>query len=146
MDTGIQELIVDLKVISLIEPNGKLYLNHGSFALETNSFLLPIKRYLYTSFGGARPLGAYDINRYTICQKIHSRVNELESLLKTKEISQDWIKHEIAKMITPLRKGLYNLQQTYITDSQIRASLDLIISLVEHIGNAYFKDYNTSEE
>ena len=145
MDITIQELIVDLKVISLIEPNGKLYLNHGSFALEINSFLLPIKRYLYTSFGGARPLGAYDINRYTICQKIHNRVNELESLLKNKQISQDWIKHEIAKMIKPMRKGLYNLQQTYITDSQIRASLDLIISLVEHIGNAYFTEYNPEE-
>ena len=43
MDTTIQELIVDLKVISLIEPNGKLYLNHGSFALETNSFLIAHK-------------------------------------------------------------------------------------------------------
>ena len=89
MDTATQELIVDLKVISLIEPNGKLYLNHGSFALESNSFLLPLKRYLY------------DINRYTICQKIHNRINELESLLKNKQIPEEWIKCEIAKMITP---------------------------------------------
>ena len=134
MDTSTQEIIVDLKVISLIEPNGKLYLHHGAFALESNSFLLPIKRYLY------------DINRYTICQRIHNRICELESLFKHKQITEDWIKVEIARMITPMRKGLYNLQQTYVSDSQIRAFLDLILALVEHIGNTYLSDYTIQTE
>ena len=130
MDTNIEDLLVDIKILTMIGPNGKLYIHNGIFALEPMSIFAPIKRYLY------------NINRYTICLRIKHRISELENLLKHNHIKDEWVKHEMCKMMGPLKQGISNLQETYIQDSQINATLDLVISNINHISSVYLSLYD----
>lgn len=133
MQTNIQDIIVDLKVLAMIEPNGKVWVKNGRFALEPASIILPLKRYMY------------NINRYTICQNISNRVCDLEHCFVLDCVKDDWMKYEIHKTIEPVKQGLFNLQQTYLGDSQITAILDITIARVNHIAEAYLNIYQSSE-
>lgn len=128
MEESIQELLIDLKIISMVEPNGKLYMQGGNLALEPVSLWQPVRRYLSNS------------NRNIVSQKIKQRIVELETLLKDKQIKQDWILREIYIMFEPLKNGLCNLQQTYVNDSQIQAAFSLFLARLENIENLYFKE------
>ena len=128
MEESIQELLIDLKIISMVEPSGKLYMQGGNLALEPVSLWQPVRRYLSNS------------NRNIISQKIKQRIVELETLLKDKQIKQDWILREIYIMFEPLKNGLCNLQQTYVNDSQIQAAFSLFMARLENIEKLYFKE------
>lgn len=128
MEESIQELLIDLKIISMVEPSGKLYMQGGNLALEPVSLWQPVRRYLSNS------------NRNIISQKIKQRIVELETLLKDKQIKQDWILREIYIMFEPLKNGLCNLQQTYVNDSQIQAAFSLFLARLENIEKLYFKE------
>lgn len=62
MDESIQELLIDLKIISMVEPSGKLYMHDGNLALEPVSIWQPLRRYLSNS------------NRSVVSQKIKQRI------------------------------------------------------------------------
>lgn len=128
MEESIQELLIDLKIISMVEPSGKLYMQGGNLALEPVSLWQPVRRYLSNS------------NRNIVSQKIKQRIVELETLLKDKQIKQDWILREIYIMFEPLKNGLCNLQQTYVNDSQIQAAFSLFLARLENIEKLYFKE------
>lgn len=128
MEESIQELLIDLKIISMVEPSGKLYMQGGNLALEPVSLWQPVRRYLSNS------------NRNIVSQKIKQRIVELETLLKDKQIKQDWILREIYIMLEPLKNGLCNLQQTYVNDSQIQAAFSLFLARLENIEKLYFKE------
>lgn len=112
----------------MVEPSGKLYMQGGNLALEPVSLWQPVRRYLSNS------------NRNIISQKIKQRIVELETLLKDKQIKQDWILREIYIMFEPLKNGLCNLQQTYVNDSQIQAAFSLFLARLENIEKLYFKE------
>lgn len=128
MEESIQELLIDLKIISMVEPNGKLYMQGGNLALEPVSLWQPIRRYLSNS------------NRNIVSQKIKQRIVELETLLKDKQIKQDWILRELYIMFEPLKNGLCNLQQTYVHDSQIQATFSLFLARLDNIEKTHFKE------
>lgn len=121
MDSTVQDILVDLKIISMLEPNRKLYLHDDNLALEAVSLFLPIKRYLSNS------------NRRNVTQRIKQRIIELENLFTQNVLKEEWIKNEISKIIEPVKIGLKNLQDTYSEDSQIRAHLDLFIARLEYV-------------
>jgi hypothetical protein len=127
MDTTIQNVLVDLKIISMVEPKGKLYLFNGVLAVESNSFWVPLKRYLYNS------------NRHAVCQRIKQRIIELETLFNQKHISEGWIRDEISKIIEPVKYGLSNLKETYSSDSQLCANFDLMMSRLDNISQSHLK-------
>lgn len=125
MDTTIQNVLVDLKIVSMVEPKGKLYLFNGVLAVETNSVWVPIKRYMYNS------------NRYAVCQRIKQRIMELETLFVNNHIADGWIREEVSKVVEPVKNGIANLKETYANDSQICANLDLMISRLNNVSNMY---------
>lgn len=49
MEESINELLVDLKIMSMIQPNSKLYLHNGFLELEPTSILQPIRRFMSNS-------------------------------------------------------------------------------------------------
>lgn len=128
MEESIQELLIDLKIISMVEPNGKLYMHGGNLALEPVSLWQPVRRYLSNS------------NRGIVSQKIKQRIIELETLLKDQQIKQKWIMNELFVLLEPVKNGLGNLQQTYYNDSQIQAMFSLFIARLENIERLYFKE------
>lgn len=134
MEESIQELLIDLKIISMVEPHGKLYMHGGNLALEPVSLWQPVRRYLSNS------------NRGIVSQKIKQRIIELETLLKDQQIKQKWIMHELFVLLEPVKNGLSNLQQTYIQDSQINALFSLFLARLENIEKLYFKEMADSLE
>ena len=115
----IQNILVDLKVVSMVEPTGKLCVHNGVLLVESFSILTPIKRYLSNN------------NRYTICRKIKYRIIELETLFLHNHIKEQWIKDEITRLIEPLKNGIMNLRENYSSDSQMCANFDLMISRIK---------------
>lgn len=128
MEESIQELLIDLKIISMVEPNGKLYMHGGNLALEPVSIWQPLRRYLSNS------------NRTVVSQKIKQRILELENLLRDNQISHPWVLREIFVVIESVKTGLGNLQQTYCNDSQIQAMFSLFVARLENIERLYFKE------
>ena len=126
MEESIQELLIDLKIMSMVEPNVKLYMQGGNLALEPVSIWQPVRRYLSNS------------NRTIVSHKIKQRIVELENLLKDNQIKQDWILQELFVMIEPLKSGLANLQNTYSSDSQIQAMFSLFLARLDNIEKVYF--------
>jgi hypothetical protein len=125
MDNTIQSVLVDLKIISMVEPNGKMCLYNGILYVEPTSLWLPFKRYLMSN------------NRYTMSQRIKQRIQELETLFLQNHIKDDWIKEEIMKLIEPLKNGIINLKDTYSNDSQMCANFDLMVSRINNINVIY---------
>ena len=128
MEESIQELMVDLKIISMVQPDGKLYLHSGMLALEPISMWQPIRRFLSNS------------NRVILSQKIKQRISELEVLLREKQIKQQWMLDEIHRLIEPVKQGICNLQQTYANDSQIQATFSLFLARLENIEQIYYSE------
>ena len=134
MEESIQELLIDLKIISMVDPQGKLYMHGGNLALEPVSLWQPVRRYLSNS------------NRGIVSQKIKQRIIELETLLKDQQIKQKWIMRELFVLLEPVKNGLSNLQQTYVHDSQINALFSLFLARLENIEKLYFKEMTDSVE
>lgn len=130
MEESIQELLIDLKIISMVEPSGKLYMHGGNLALEPISIWQPLRRYLSNS------------NRSVVSQKIKQRILELENLLRENQINHPWVLREIFVILESVKNGLGNLQQTYCNDSQIQAMFSLFIARLENIERLYFKEMN----
>jgi hypothetical protein len=121
MDTAIQNVLVDLKVIGMVEPNSKLYVSHGMLAVERSSFWMPFKRYWRSD------------NRQIVLQHIRQRVIELETLLTQRDITDAWVLSELASLMEPVKCGIRNLYRTYAGDSQLSANLDLLCSRLDHM-------------
>jgi hypothetical protein len=118
----LQDVWIDFKIISMIEPNRKLYIHDDVLALEPVSLLQPVKRWLSSS------------NRRSVIQRMKQRVEELESYVKKRDYDDKyWLKEEIIKLIDPVKNGLINLQNTYLDDSQVHANIELIIARLEYI-------------
>ena len=87
MDSTIHNVLLDLKILSMVEPKGRLCLINGVLAVEPQTFWLPVKRYIW------------NIDRNILYQRIKQRVLELETLFIQQMINEDWIKEEITKLL-----------------------------------------------
>lgn len=118
----LQDIWIDFKIISMLEPARKLYINDDALALEPISLFSPLKRWLTNS------------NRRCVIIRIKQRVEELETYFKKNDYEdKDWVRVEIIKLIDPVKEGLRNLRETYADDSQIAANIELIIARLEFV-------------
>lgn len=110
----------------MVQPKGRLCLLHGVLAVEPQAFYVPIKRYLENS------------NRQLVYQRIKQRISELETLFTQNLLNdEEWVKEELCKLIDPVRNGIINLKETYQSDSQMCAYLDILLSRFHHICKIY---------
>jgi hypothetical protein len=128
MDSTIQNILLDLKILSMVDPNGRLHLQHGVLAVEPHAFWLPIKRYFASA------------NRHSVYQRIKQRITELETLFQQNMIQEEWVKDEFKKLVEPVRSGIQNLKETYAVDSQMCAHLDLILSRFIHVSKTFLSN------
>lgn len=118
----LQDIWIDFKIITMLEPARKLYINDGMLALEPISVLSPIKRWLSNS------------NRRSVITRIKHRVEELEGFCKSEsQCASAWIKDDIIKIIEKVKTGLCNLRETYADDSQMSANIELVIARLEYV-------------
>ena len=127
MENTVHNIILDMKIITLIEPHGRLYIHKDRLAIEKTILLQSIKRFI---------LGD---SRNTVLQRIKQRVSELEYLLSNKHIHELWLINELKLLIEPLKNGLTNLKLTYIEDSQTCVGIDMIIAQIINMHDKYLE-------
>lgn len=126
MDATVQKVLIDLKIVGLVQSKGRLRMANDALAVEIPSVFTPIKRYWLND------------NRHAVCQRIKQRLVELELLLSQRHIEDPWIVEEVAKLLDPLKQGINNLKETYSRDSQVCVHLDLITSRINNLAKMYF--------
>ena len=127
MENTVHNIILDMKIITLIEPHGRLYIYKDRLAIEKTIFLQSIKRFIRGD------------SRNTVLQRIKQRVSELEYLLSNKHIHELWLINELKLLIEPLKNGLTNLKLTYIEDSQTCVGIDMIIAQIINMHDKYLE-------
>lgn len=131
-------IFVNLKIISKVKPNDKIYLNNDNFiSIEYDSFLQGILRYI---FKNSRSKNINNLNNFYCV--VYSYIDELlnsKYLTNNKECdhqNENYINalnslKEINTYIKSSINGLENLKETYINDIVTISKLDIIISKIE---------------
>jgi len=120
-DEQIDQCIISLKIIGMLQKNGRLCIRRGVLCIEPDDKLQTFRRWF---------------NKDTREQcMIHIRNTILNAISITKNIMNkkieielaDWTLKRILKELTTCQNGLINLKTTYSEDSSIIAHIDTLI-------------------
>ena len=124
-DNFIDDIITNLKIIGLIEPNNKLSIKNGHLKLDKLDNLQFLRRWLNR-----------DSREHTIIflKNIIKNVSELINRLDNfTETDRRWIIRRIVCELENVEIGIKNLKTTYIDDSFIIVNLDNILCKLKEI-------------
>ena len=124
-DNFIDDIITNLKIIGLIEPNNKLSIKNGHLKLDKLDNLQFIRRWLNR-----------DSREHTIIflkniiKNVSELINRLDNFTDT---DRKWIIRRIVCELENVEIGIKNLKTTYIDDSFIIVNLDNILCKLKEI-------------
>jgi DNA repair ATPase RecN len=124
MDIGIEEIVINLKLLATVDKNKKLITRDAYMNIESRS-LVPefIRRWNRQE------------NRNETIKKINNVVN---SAIKHIDSNND--KYDIKKYLKNAMIGVSNLKETYSTCSQTCARLDVILDKIHSALDGYDVD------
>ena len=131
-DSFIDDIITNLKIIGLIEPNNKLSIKNGHLKLDKLDNLQFIRRWLNR-----------DSREHTIIflKNIIKNVSELTHRLDNfTENDKNWVLKRIVSELEGVEIGIKNLKTTYIDDSFIIVNLDNILCKLKEIVKTHNKN------
>ena len=111
----IDNIITNLKIISLLQPNEKLNIRKGHLNIDHGSNLQFIKRWIYGD------------NRYNVLKFIKIIFRDIQKIKNKKSLKK--ILNEFEKV----EIGLKNLKITYSDDSVINVNIDIIINKMNNL-------------
>lgn len=129
------KLLVNLKILSKVPKMGRLSRSvDGIISLESESFYLPVKRYLSSD---SRKQTMYEINNI-----VNDAIQLLENIYESKYMHQNHCKSEEYKKNCDLLElvnnslqssvvGLENLKVTYQDDPNIVSQIDIVILKIQ---------------
>ena len=140
MNEKFDTILLNLKIIASIPRNGRIRRTpNGSITLESDSIMVPVKRFIYRD---DRKQAILDINCI-----INEAFAEIKSLLASKHISGD-TNSEDEEARTTLEKlglvyselerasiGIENLKTTYQTDIPVTSQIDIVLNKIESCMN-----------
>ena len=107
----LQDIWIDFKIISMLEPARKLYINDDALALEPISLFSPLKRWLTNS------------NRRCVIIRIKQRVEELETYFKKKDYEALFKKDTSKSKLKKLGEKCGALMNSKDSSKQIRYAI-----------------------
>jgi len=118
----IDTTLTTLKVIGMLPKNGRLCVRRGQLTLENDDPLQRVKRWIYRDSREVTLMHIKNtINNATkIIKGIISSQIDIEPKLKT------WTLQRFLSEMTSCQSGLVNLKTTYLGDTAMVASLDVI--------------------
>ena len=128
-DTGLEEILIDLKVIASLSQNNKLI---------TGGCYLNIEKPYYGIPEWIRRMARGDGRDETI-KRINSTVTKAITFLNSESESNS---NRVTEHLTGATKGLGNLKRTYSSDTQTVARLNTVIDKIR----AALRDYQYREE
>jgi hypothetical protein len=121
-DMTLEEVFININLISKIEPNYKLYINNKFINIDT-SYIQSISRWF---FGNDRKTTIFFVNLV-----INKSFEYCDKLLTTKNIDTKLL-FRITSDIKNSINGLLNLKHTYSSDKLVQAEIDVIIENIRN--------------
>ena len=118
----LEEVFININLISKIEPNYKLYINNKFINIDT-SYVQSISRWF---FGNDRKTTIFFVNLV-----INKSFEYCDKLLTTKNLDTKLL-FRITSDIKNSINGLLNLKHTYSSDKLVQAEIDVIIENIRN--------------
>lgn len=119
------KLLINLKIISKIQKNGRITRSHsGIIYLEYDTFYQPVKRFIN---GDSRRQSVFEIN--SIIDECIEKVNLL--IMSTTNYQQIEIIKLIGEELENAKEGIQNLKFTYGEDANVTSHLDTVLIKVD---------------
>ena len=114
----IDNVLANLKVISLVKEGARLRLIAGQLSVDYPSPLQPVRRWYY---GDTRTIMLNHVRGI-----VHNAINiiKIESIVG--EDGDNWITNKIVESISKAGKGMENLMTTYAQDAVIVCALEVL--------------------
>lgn len=125
--TIVQDMLTELRVVSLIPEEGKLCIRNNMLTIENKAWYTPIRRFLFME------------HRKQIMTHIQHLLDDLENFLKMSSSIEPWIYQEINTVYPKFQEGLTNMRHTYTDDAQTIALLELMKARFDNIVCVYIK-------
>ena len=120
IDEQIDNTITTLKVLGMLPKNGRLCVRKGQLTLEADNQMQKIKRWIYRD--------SRDVTLIHI-KNTMSNTNKLIKGIMTNQIDielKTWSLHRFLAEMINCQAGLVNLKTTYLDDTSMVATLDVI--------------------
>lgn len=135
MATTIEKLLINLRVISQIQPYQKINAKSEFLSIEYYNWFVSLARWVRTD------------DRQTCLKRLNEIITESKNILNNKDIKKEYekrIKTSLKNCIT----GLENLKKTYENDITTISYLELLIdNILEFIGeNILFNENDSDNE
>ena len=130
----IDQILANLKVISMIKTCTRLRIIKGQLSLDFPSPIQPMRRWFYGDSRNAMIIHVRGV--------IHNALNvvKLETMLHSDDEDRIWIYRKILESLKNSQQGIQNLMKTYESDAVIVCYLEV---LNDKINNCINKDVHT---
>lgn len=117
----IDVIITSLKVISLVQKNGRLCIRKGALTIEPDDHLQRVRRWMYND--------SRDLTLIHIRNTIMNATKIMKGIIKKQiEIElKDWTLHTLFNEMTNYQSGLINLKTTYNHDAIMVSSIEVLL-------------------
>jgi len=135
MATTIEKLLINLRVISQIQPYQKINAKSEFLSIEYYNWFVSLARWVRTD------------DRQTCLKRLNEIITESKNILNNKDIKKEYEKR-IKTSLKNCIKGLENLKKTYEDDITTISYLELLIdNIMEFIGeNVLFNENDSNNE
>lgn len=124
-DDHVDNIIMNLKIIGMVQKNGRLCIKKGSLTLEDDDQLQKIRRWFNKDSRESTMLHIRNtiMNATKLTKGIVSKQIDIEL--------KDWVLLRIFTEMTNCQSGLTNLKTTYNNDSIMIANIDVLLERLQ---------------
>lgn len=130
MDFSDDNLLTDLNILNMIEPNVKLYIRNGSLHLDKHSEFSKIRKYVNSLVRWYN----HDTRHNTLLHiqnMILHAFNRLQNLKNEGTVDDSWLVFMYTQKLDNAKYGLNNLKITYKEDENFCSKLDILIERID---------------
>jgi hypothetical protein len=124
-DDHVDNIIMNLKIIGMVQKNGRLCIKKGSLTLEHDDQLQKIRRWFNKDSRESTMLHIRNtiMNATKLTKGVVSKQIDIEL--------KDWVLSRIFTEMTNCQSGLTNLKTTYNDDSIMIANIDVLLERLQ---------------
>ena len=132
----VDNTITNLKIIGMVQKNGRLCVRRGQLTLETDAYFQLLRRWVHKD---SRMHALMHIrntinNAVSLCRDISAGKYEVQM--------KAWTLAQLSKELSNCQTGLINLKTTYADDSVMVANLDVILNRLKALENQQHENQN----
>lgn len=124
-DDHVDNIIMNLKIIGMVQKNGRLCIKKGSLTIEHDDQLQRIRRWFNKDSRESTMLHIRNtiINATKLTKAVMTKQMEIEH--------KEWVLSRIFTEMTNCQSGLTNLKTTYNDDSIMIANIDVLLERLQ---------------